>query len=163
MIVLGFTLVYSSFVIVSICFIFKAYQYKLHELNEFVINSMAADIKTLNFNHPIRFYENSIPSQTYISNIYGKLGIIDYKDYIYNISRNTQRLRELYEFNPVIESKVYTAVITDVVHQNVQLFADLSEEVVKRVFRLTIPLFLSALLLSGAIIIEHTNLLQILN
>ena len=67
----------------------------------------------------------------------------------------------MFQYNPVFESQVSSVVLSDIVQQNTKLFADLAEEVVKRIFRLTIPLTVSSLLLGGLLFLEKSQLVLI--
>ncbi len=50
-----------------------------------------------------------------------KLGIIDYNDYIYNVSSNTRVLNTILEHNPELQAKTTSVVLADIIHQNAQL------------------------------------------
>ena len=121
---------------------------------------MAKDLIKLNYNHPMKYHMRDIPLIEETNLLYNKLGIIDYKDYIYNLSGNSQYMNSLFLQNPVLESKVSSVILSDMIKHNIQLIADLSEEVVKRIFRLTLPLYISTLLLGFVFIAEKTNLLN---
>ena len=157
----SFTIIYSIFLIGMLIAVYKSYYLALNMLNEQVYQSLAKDISTLNWNHPIKLYSSSPPCKEHIDLIYGKLGIINYKDYVYNLSSNSQHLRSMFQYNPVFESQVSSVVLSDIVQQNTKLFADLAEEVVKRIFRLTIPLTVSSLLLGGLLFLEKSQLVLI--
>lgn len=152
LLVVSFTIIYSIFLIGMIVAIYKSYYLALNMLNEQVYQSMAKDISTLNWNHPIKYYSSSPPCRDHINLIYGKLGIIDYKYYVYNLSSNNQFMKNMFQYNPVLESNVSSAVLNDIVQQNSKILAELAEEVVKRVIRLTIPLIVSTLFLGGIIV-----------
>lgn len=89
-----------------------------------------------------------------------KLGIIEYKDYVYNLSNSSQYLKSLFQYDPVFESKVSSAVLTDIIQQNTKVLVELSEEVVKRLFRLTLPLAVSTFILGGVLVVENSKLLS---
>ena len=157
-----FTLLYSIFLSISIYFIYKTYVLTISHLNDFVYNSMTKDISKLNFNHPIQYYMDNIPSMTKINYVYGKLGIINYTDYIYNISSDMQSLNLILKQNNYLESKTSNLILADIIHQHSQLFYDCGEEVLKRVFKLSIPLFVSIFILCGTLIIENSSIVSII-
>lgn len=139
--------------------LYKSYLLALNKLNEFVYSNMSHDISRLNWNFPIYNYVENIPSINHINNVYNRLGILDYNDYIYNQSQNSQVLHYLLDKNSQLQSKTSSIVLADIIYQNSQLFADLSEEVLKRFFRLSLPLTISLLLLGGTYICENINLI----
>lgn len=137
--------------------IYKSYQLTLSSLNEYVYNNMSHDISKLNWHHPIQCYTDSISSRKHIDYVYGKLGIIDYNDYIYNISPDMERLNFILKNNIRLESEVSSIVLSDIISQHSRLFTDMGEELVKRVFRLSIPLLISVALLTGVIITDNVT------
>lgn len=78
----------------------------LTSLENSIYNSMSHDISKLNWHYPIQVYTESIPTRNSINSIYGKLGIIDYNDYIYGLSNDSQILHNILKYNQVSESKV---------------------------------------------------------
>lgn len=100
----------------------------------------------------------SIPSRSHIDYVYGKMGIINYNDYIFCLNHDTQTLNTILSQNPTLQSKVSNIVLADIISQNSQLFADIGEELIKRVFRKILPLLLSSLLLGGFCIYEASTL-----
>jgi hypothetical protein len=109
-----------------ICYaIYKSYHLALTQLNEQVYHSMSKDISNLNFDKPIQCYMDSIPSRSHINYVYGKLGIIDYNDYIFNLNHDANSLNYILSQNQALQYKVSSVVLADIVHQHAQLFADL--------------------------------------
>jgi hypothetical protein len=130
---------------------------------------MSHDISRLNWNFPIYNYVEIIPTINHINNVYNSLGIIDYNDYIYNISQNSQVLHTILDKNSQLQSETSSIVLADIVYQKLlihkrsritQLFADLSEELLKRFVRLSLPLVLSAFLLGGTYLLENIDLVN---
>jgi hypothetical protein len=142
-------------------FLYKSYLFALDSVNEFVYSNMSKDISRLNWNFPISNYVENIPSINHINNVYNSLGITDYNDYIYNISQNSQVLHTILDKNSQLQSNTSSIVLADIVYQNSQLFADLSEEVLKRFFKLSLPLAISVLLLGGTYLLENVNLVNV--
>lgn len=122
---------------------------------------MSKDISRLNWNYPISNYVENIPSINHINNVYNSLGITDYNDYIYNISQNSQVLHTILDKNSQLQFNTSSIVLADIVYQNSQLFSDLSEEVLKRFFKLSLPLAISVLLLGGTYLLENVNLVNL--
>jgi len=122
---------------------------------------MSKDISRLNWNYPISNYVENIPSINHINNVYNSLGITDYNDYIYNISQNSQVLHTILNKNSQLQSNTSSIVLADIAYKNSQFFADFSEEVLKRFFKLSLPLAISVLLLSGTYLLENVNLVNV--
>jgi len=121
---------------------------------------MCGDITALNNNFPIYDHYKEIPSVKKIAYIYNKLGIIDYHEYVYKLSPESLILEKIYNINPSLQSKVSSVVLADIVNQHAQLFGDLAEQVLKRLFRASLPLFSAILLLTGVTIYEKINLVN---
>jgi hypothetical protein len=54
-------------------------------------------------------------------------------------------------------------VLADIVYQNAQLFADLGEQLLKRVDKLSLPLVVAVALFGGGLLVEHSELFTVLN
>jgi hypothetical protein len=141
--------------------LYNSYLLALTELNEFVYGNLTHDISKLNLNHPIHSYVECIPSVSYINYMYYSLDIVDYNDYIYNISTNSQALHSILSQNPELQSKTSSIVLSDIVQQNAQLFADLGEQLLKRVVKLSLPLVVALALFGGTLLVEHSQILSI--
>jgi hypothetical protein len=126
-------------------------------------DNMSRDISRLNYYRPIHSYVEDIPSINHINMVYHKLGIIDYNDYIYGISPNTQVLHNILAHNPELQAKTSSIVLGDIVHQNAQLVGDLGEQLLKRLLRYSAPLFISTILLAGLCVAEQFQVSSILN
>jgi hypothetical protein len=85
------------------------------------------------------------------------LGIIDYNDYIYGLSNDSQILHNILKYNQVSESKVTAIVLADIVQQHSHLLGELGLELLKRVVRLSLPLVTMTLLLGGVTIYENSQ------
>lgn len=116
---------------------------------------MSHDILRLNYNKPIHSYVEAIPNINQIAEVYSKLGINNYYDYIYGLSPNTQTMGYILLNNPDLQAKASTVVLADIIHQNAQLFGDLGEQLLKRLLRYSAPLFVSSILLVGVCVVEH--------
>jgi hypothetical protein len=79
--------------------IYKYYQFALTHFKDFVYYKMSKDISRLHFHHPIYQYLDAIPTKFHINYVYGKLGIIDYNDYIYCHSPDMQTLNQILHKN----------------------------------------------------------------
>lgn len=78
---------------------------------------MSNDISKLNQFHPIQSYTNSIYNKQYIGFIYNKLGIIDYNDYIFSITNDTNYLNFILSHNQVTHDKITSVVFSDINQQ----------------------------------------------
>jgi len=161
LIILSFIAIYLLFFAIMSYVLYKSYLLALERVNDFVYSNMSKDISRLNWNYPISNYVENIPSINHINNVYNSLGITDYNDYIYNISKNSQVLHTILDKNSQLQSNTSSIVLADIVYQNSQLFADLSEEVLKRFIKLSLPLAISALLLGGTYLLENVNLVNL--
>jgi len=161
LIILSFIAIYLLFFAIMSYVLYKSYLLALERVNDFVYSNMSKDISRLNWNYPISNYVENIPSINHINNVYNSLGITDYNDYIYNISQNSQVLHTILDKNSQLQSNTSSIVLADIVYQNSQLFADLSEEVLKRFIKLSLPLAISALLLGGTYLLENVNLVNL--
>ena len=72
---------------------------------------MSRDISRLNHYYPIHHYIEQILNINQVTYVYGKLGIIDYNDYIYNISSNANSLHAIITSNPYLQPKTFSVVL----------------------------------------------------
>ncbi|SRR6266567_5455761 len=149
LIILFFIFIYSIFLLIMIYILYKSYLLSLNKLNEFMYNNMSHDISRLNWNYPIYSYTENIPSINHINYVYHKLDILNYNDYIYNISHNSQVLHSLLDKNQELQSKTSSVVLADIIYQNSQLFVDLTEHYLKRLVKLSLPLMFAIGLLGS--------------
>lgn len=157
--VLSFTIAYAIFLIIATCFIYKTYLDQMYLTKDYIIQSMSIDLSNFKINAPKQNYVHWVPSSEMTDAILRKVGAIDYKDYIYNISRNSRKMSDLFQHDIIFRSYVNSAVLTDMLQHNAQLLADLGEEAIRRVFRLTLPLAASTLILGMIFLVENTQLL----
>ena len=155
MFILAFMFFYAIFLCIFGYFLYKSYLYLLECLKEYIYGNMSYDIYRLNYYHPIHTYVDRIPSVNYINLVYNKLGIIDYNDYIYGISSNTQVLHTVLAQNPDLQAKTSSIVLGDIIHQNAQLFGDLEEQLLKRLLRYSASLFVSLIVFTGLCVVEN--------
>ena len=153
-IILCFMVIYSIFLLVGGYLLYQSFYLALNNLNDFVYNNMTESISNLNYNYPIDFIYNRVPSVSHINNVYNTLGIINYNDYIFRHSHNSQVLHSILNTNPQLQSNVSSIVLADIVYQNSQLFADIAEEFLKRYIRLSLPLIISMLLFGSTYALE---------
>lgn len=163
LLVLGFMFIYSIFLAIFGYILYKAFLFNLDCLKETIYGNMCYDISRLNYYRPIHSYVESIPTVQHISVVYQRLGIIDYNDYIYGISSNTQGLHSILAQAPELQAKTSSIVLGDIVHQNAQLFGDLGEQLLKRLLRYSAPLFISTIVLAGLCVVEHLQPAAIIN
>jgi len=161
LIILSFIAIYLLFFAIMSYVLYKSYLLVLDRVNDFVYSNMSRYISRLNWNYPISNYVENIPSINNINNVYHRLGINDYNYYIYNISKNSQVLHTILDKNSQLQSNTSSIVLADIVYQNSQLFADLTEEVLKRFIKLSLPLVLSVFLLGGTYLFENVNLVNL--
>jgi hypothetical protein len=159
LLIILFSILYSLFMIIAIYFIYKSYQYAAQNLNNFIYYSMSKDISKLNLFHPIQFYSDSIPSLNHIKYIYGKLGIIDYNDYIYSNSPDTRTLKDILNQNYTLHQQTNSIVFANIINQHSQLFGDLAVEFLKRMIKVSLPLVASLLILGGIMLLEPVSIL----
>lgn len=137
-IIFGYSIAFSI-----ICYVlYKAFLFNVEVLKEEIYGNMSRYISILNYYRPIHSYVESIPTPHQISVVYHILGIIDYNDYIYNISSNTQTLDIILKHQPELQAKTSSIVLADIVNQNTQLFGDLAEQLLKKLLRYSAPLFI---------------------
>lgn len=158
---ISFMFIYSIFLIGSAYILYKSYHLTLNSLNDYVYQNMTKDIANLNWKTPIQLYTDSIPSRSYINYVYGKLGIINYNDYIFSLNHDTQTLKAILANNVNLQSNLSNICFADIINQHSQLFSDIGEELIKRVFKKVLPLIVASLLLGGVCLHEglaHTVL-----
>jgi hypothetical protein len=106
---------YSIFLAIFGYFLYKAFLFNLDYLKDTFYGNMSHDISRLNYYRPIHSYVESIPTVQHISVVYHRLGIIDYNDYIYNISSNSQALHSILAQSPELQAKTSSIVLGDIV------------------------------------------------
>lgn len=90
--------------------------------------------------------------------------IIDYNDYIYNISQNSQVLHSILDKNSNLQSSTSSIaiVLADIIYQNSQLFSDLGVELLRKVVKLSVPLIVAIALYGATLLVETTEILSII-
>lgn len=90
--------------------------------------------------------------------------IIDYNDYIYNISQNSQVLHSILDKNSNLQSSTSSIaiVLADIIYQNSQLFSDLGVELLRKVVKLSVPLIVAIVLYGATLLVETTEILSII-
>lgn len=90
--------------------------------------------------------------------------IIDYNDYIYNISQNSQVLHSILDKNSNLQSSTSSIaiVLADIIYQNSQLFSDLGVELLRKVVKLSVPLIVGIALYGATLLVETTEILSII-
>jgi hypothetical protein len=163
LLIILFVIVYSFFFMICIYFLYKSHLNNLSNLNNFTYINMSKDISRLNLYHPIQTYLDIVPSKNHINYVYGKLGIINYNDYIYSMTSDTQTLQHILRNNSTLHQNTSSIVFADIISQHSQLFADLTEEFIKKVFKLSRPLVISVVLLGGFMLLEPNSLVTLYN
>lgn len=155
LLILSFAFIYTLFLAFIGYVLYKSYLLTLDSLKEFIYLNMNQDISRLNYYHPTHSYIEHIPTVNQINLFYDRLGIIDYNDYIYNISSNTKILNTILENNSELHAKTTSVVLADIIHQNAQLIGDVGEQLMKRLLRYSLPLFISIVAFSGLYVVEQ--------
>lgn len=152
LILIVFLFCYILFFAGFVYLLWKSYLFNLNELTNFIYNNFYIDISKLNEKLPIYNYNCywAIPSVDHIARIYNILGIDTYHDYI-NLPAacvlNFESLKAILAPNPNLQSRTSSIVLADIVNQNAQLFGDIGEMFLKKLFKASIPLFTSIMLL----------------
>ena len=148
---------YAIFLFIFSYILYKTFLFNVESLKGAIYNNLVTDISRLNYYHPIHSYVEQIPTVEHISLIYNKLGIINYNDYIYGTSLDSQTLNTVLTKFPDLRDKATSVVMADIVNQNAQLFGDLAEQLMKRMLRTSAPLFVSVIVFAGIYIAENLN------
>jgi len=120
--------------------LYKSYFLNFRKFNlkkKYIYENMGHDISRLNYYHPIHTYVEHIPLLNNINKIYNQLRIIDYNDYIYSISSNTQLLHSIIAHNPILHYKTSSIVLGNIIYKNIinwRLRWTINEEITSRFY-----------------------------
>jgi hypothetical protein len=99
-----------------------------------------------------------IPNQT-IDLIYKINGFNNYSEFISPINKDVEVHHQILNSNPEVASRYSTMILQDIINNNTREVAELSEQLIKRIVKYSLPLVVLILTLVGIHIIEPATLL----
>ena len=139
------------FLIYGLFFIYlfsKLYSNYLLQLNEYEVKSLTSiinDSSILLKDHIVSYNPKFIYSKEQIHGIYNTLGIINYQDFIYLNSKDSQQLDLICNNFSTLKSKFIDISINDMFGSHIEVITYINRIFVKSVFKLSSPLFAIAL------------------
>lgn len=133
----------------------KLYNNYILELNNFEVKNLTAiinDSSILLKDHMLPYRPKFIYSKEQINGIYNTLGIINYQDFIYLKSKDTQQLNLLCNNFPNLKNKLIDITFQDMFGSHMEVITDINRIFMKSVFKLSSPLIaiaLSIIIISG--------------
>lgn len=159
LIVLFCTFVYLTFFLIFTYVAYKAYLFSLQELSQLHSYQMANDIAKLIYDFPLLDnHIQQIPSKA-IDLIYKINGFNNYSEFIYPVNKEVEVLHQMLNYEPEIASRYSSMIIQDIINNNAREIAELSEQLIKRIVKYSLPLGALILTLIGINIIEPVALL----
>ena len=139
------------FLIYGLFFVYlfsKLYSNYLLQLNEYEVKSLTSiinDSSILLKDHIAPYKYNFIYSKQQINGIYNTLGIINYQDFIYLKSKDSQQLNLLCNNFPNLKNKLIDISMEDMFGSHMEVITDINRIFMKSVFKLSSPLIAIAL------------------
>jgi len=159
LIVVTCTLIYLIFFLFFIYFTYKSYLIYLQELTQMQSLKMSKDLAKLIYDFPlVNGHINQIPNET-IELIYKINGFNNYSEFIYPINKDVEMLHQLLNYEPEVASRYSSMIIQDIINNNAKEIAEISEQLIKRIVKYSIPLGVLSLTFIGIHIMEPIALL----
>ena len=139
------------FLIYGLFFVYlfsKLYSNYLLQLNEYEVKSLTSiinDSSILLKDHMLPYKPNFIYSKQQIHAIYNTLGIINYQDFVYLKSKDSQQLNLLCNNFPNLKNKLIDISMEDMFGSHMEVITDINRIFMKSVFKLSSPLIAIAL------------------
>lgn len=146
------------FLIYGLFFVYlfsKLYSNYLLQLNEYEVKSLTSiinDSSILLKDHIAPYKYNFIYSKQQINGIYNTLGIINYQDFIYLKSKDSQQLNLLCNNFPNLKNKLIDISMEDMFGSHMEVITDINRIFMKSIFKISSPLIaiaLSIIIISG--------------
>lgn len=146
------------FLIYGLFFVYlfsKLYSNYLLQLNEYEVKSLTSiinDSSILLKDHIAPYKYNFIYSKQQINGIYNTLGIINYQDFIYLKSKDSQQLNLLCNNFPNLKNKLIDISMEDMFGSHMEVITDINRIFMKSIFKISFPLIaiaLSIIIISG--------------
>ena len=146
------------FLIYGLFFVYlfsKLYNNYLLQLNEYEVKSLTSiinDSSILLKDHIAPYKYNFNYSKQQINGIYNTLGIINYQDFIYLKSKDSQQLNLLCNNFPNLKNKLIDISMEDMFGSHMEVITDINRIFMKSIFKISFPLIaiaLSIIIISG--------------
>lgn len=159
LIVLLCTFIYIVFFLILTFFSFKAYQLAVTQLAaEHAFHSHLDLVKLLN-NFPLKEGQWVPITNESLKLLLDTNNIAHYSNLIYPVNNEVNALHQIIVNNPDTSSRFSSMVIQQLVENNSREFAELAEQLVKRLFKYSLPLRGLVLTMVGIHLLEPTLLL----
>ena len=146
------------FLIYGLFFVYlfsKLYSNYLLQLNEYEVKSLTSIINDSSISlkdHIAPYKYNFIYFKQQINGIYNTLGIINYQDFIYLKSKDSQQLNLLCNNFPNLKNKLIDISMEDMFGSHMEVITDINRIFMKSIFKISSPLIaiaLSIIIISG--------------
>lgn len=139
-IVLFCTISYLIFFTLFAYFSYKAYLFSLNQLCQMNSFNIVNDISNLIYNFPLLNNNiQQIPNDA-IQAIYNINGFHNYKEFIYPNNQNVELLHRMLNYDPDTASRYSSFIIQDIINNNSREIAELTEHLMKRLVKFSLPL-----------------------
>ena len=129
------------FLIYGLFFVYifsKLYNNYLLQLNDYQVKSLTSiinDSSILLKEHMLPYKPNFIYSKQQINGIYNTLGIINYQDFIYLKSKDSQQLNLLCNNFPNLKNKLIDISMEDMFGSHMEVITDINRIFMKSIFK----------------------------